>query len=93
MSMDNERGERGERGERRGYKDRNIKKSCIFCKRTEGLEIDYKNIELLSRYVSGKGKIASRRISGNCAKHQRKLAREIERARFLALLPYAGTRG
>jgi small subunit ribosomal protein S18 len=63
-----------------------FKKSCIFCKK--GLEIDYKNIELLSRYLSSKGKIISRRISGNCAKHQRKLAREIKRARFLSLLPY-----
>jgi small subunit ribosomal protein S18 len=63
-----------------------FKKSCIFCKKD--LEIDYKNIDLLSRYLSSKGKIISRRISGNCAKHQRKLAREIKRARFLSLLPY-----
>ena len=70
-----------------------VKKSCPFCKHGDGSEIDYKNIELLSRYVSGKGKIASRRISGNCAKHQRKLTREIKRARFLSLLSYAGTRG
>ncbi|RKY39448.1 MAG: 30S ribosomal protein S18 [Candidatus Omnitrophota bacterium] len=63
-----------------------FKKRCVFCKK--GLEIDYKEIELLSRYLSSKGKIISRRISGNCAKHQRKLAREIKRARFLALLPY-----
>jgi len=63
-----------------------FKKECIFCKKN--LEIDYKNIDLLSRFLSSKGKIISRRISGNCAKHQRKLAREIKRARFLALLPY-----
>jgi len=63
-----------------------FKKRCIFCKK--GLKIDYKEIDLLSRYLSSKGKIISRRISGNCAKHQRKLAREIKRARFLALLPY-----
>lgn len=63
-----------------------FKKGCIFCKKN--LEIDYKNIELLSRFLSSKGKIISRRISGVCAKHQRKLAREIKRARFLALLPY-----
>ncbi|UCC95164.1 MAG: 30S ribosomal protein S18 [Candidatus Omnitrophota bacterium] len=65
-----------------------FKKSCIFCKKD--LVIDYKNIELISRYVSSKGKILSRRISGNCAKHQRKLAKEIKRARFLSLVPYVG---
>lgn len=66
-----------------------FKKSCIFCKRD--LDIDYKNIELLSRYVSSKGRIASRRINGNCAKHQRKLAVQIKWARFLSLLPYIGS--
>ncbi|MDD5070456.1 MAG: 30S ribosomal protein S18 [Candidatus Omnitrophica bacterium] len=65
-----------------------FKKVCNFCKKEQ--EIDYKNLELMSNYVSSKGKIVSRRISGNCAKHQRKVAREIKRARFLALLPYVG---
>ncbi|MCQ9205517.1 MAG: 30S ribosomal protein S18 [Omnitrophica bacterium] len=65
-----------------------FKKDCIFCKKN--LEIDYKNTELLSRYVSARGKILSRRISGNCAKHQRKVAREIKRARFLNLISYVG---
>jgi small subunit ribosomal protein S18 len=64
------------------------KKDCVFCK--NDLEIDYKNLELLTRYVSSRGKILSRRISGNCAKHQRKVAREIKRARFLNLIPYTG---
>lgn len=63
-----------------------FKKRCIFCK--EKLSIDYKNIELLSKFLNVKGRIISRRINGNCAKHQRKLACEIKRARFLALLPY-----
>ena len=65
-----------------------FKKNCVFCKNT--LDIDYKNIELLSRYVSSRGKILSRRISGNCAKHQRKISREIKRARFLNLISYVG---
>ena len=65
-----------------------FKKSCVFCKKD--LDIDYKNLELISRYVSSKGKIVSRRISGNCAKHQRKIAREIKRARYLSLIPYVG---
>ncbi|MBD3246507.1 MAG: 30S ribosomal protein S18 [Candidatus Omnitrophica bacterium] len=63
-----------------------FKKSCVFCKKD--LDIDYKNLELLGRYVSSKGKIASRRITGNCARHQRKLTREIKRARYLSLLRY-----
>ena len=65
-----------------------VKKDCAFCKNS--LDIDYKNIELIARYVSSRGKILSRRISGNCAKHQRKVAREIKRARFLNLIPYVG---
>lgn len=66
-----------------------FKKSCSFCKKN--LEIDYKDVDLLSRFVSSKGKIVSRRISGNCAKHQRKLSQEIKRARFLSLIPYVGS--
>ncbi len=65
-----------------------IKKDCVFCKNE--LDLDYKNIELLSRYVNPRGRIISRRISGNCAKHQRKLAKEIKQARFINLLPYVG---
>ena len=65
-----------------------VQKDCVFCK--NDLEIDYKNIELLARYISSRGKILSRRISGNCAKHQRKIAREVKRARFLDLIPYTG---
>ena len=65
-----------------------FKKDCVFCKNE--LDIDYKNIELLTRYISSRGKILSRRISGNCAKHQRKVAKEIKVARFLNLIPYVG---
>ncbi|MFH1771899.1 MAG: 30S ribosomal protein S18 [Candidatus Omnitrophota bacterium] len=67
-----------------------FKKSCVFCKKD--LATDYKDVDLLSRYLSAKGKVLSRRISGNCAKHQRKLMREIKRARFLSMLPYIGPR-
>lgn len=63
-----------------------FKKSCVFCKKE--FDIDYKNIDLLSRYVSSRGKITSRRISGNCAKHQRKVTKEIKIARFLGIFPY-----
>lgn len=50
--------------------------------------IDYKNVEFLRKFLNVKGKIVSRRSSGNCAKHQRKVSVAIKRARFLALLPY-----
>ena len=63
------------------------RKSCFFCK-TKVDEIDYKNIGELRRYVSEKGKIRSRRISGACRRHQRQVAVAVKRAREVALLPY-----
>ena len=60
---------------------------CPFC--VEKINIDYKDASMLSRYISGRGKIGSRRRTKACAKHQRRLAQAIKRARFLALLPYA----
>ena len=53
------------------------------------MKIDYKEVSVLSRYVSSRGKIESRHRTKACAKHQRRLAQAIKRARFLALLPYA----
>ena len=61
-------------------------KVCPFC--TEKTEIDYKDISRLRRFVSERGKILPRRRTGACAKHQRRVAMAIKRARFLALLPY-----
>ena len=63
------------------------RKSCFFCK-TKVDEIDYKNIGELRRYISERGKIRSRRISGACRRHQNQLATAVKRARELALLPY-----
>ena len=63
------------------------RKSCFFCK-TKVAEIDYKNVGELRRYISEKGKIRSRRISGACRRHQRQVAVAIKRAREMALLPY-----
>ncbi|MCD6600035.1 MAG: 30S ribosomal protein S18 [Dehalococcoidia bacterium] len=60
---------------------------CPFC--TGKATIDYQNASALSQYISSRGKIGSRRRTKACAKHQRKLAQAIKRARFLALLPYA----
>lgn len=64
---------------------RKRKKVCMLC---TGKTVDYKDPETLKRYVNEKGKIVSRRITGTCAKHQREIAREIKRARAIALLPY-----
>jgi small subunit ribosomal protein S18 len=64
------------------------RKSCYFCK-DKVEEIDYKNYNQLRRYVSEKGKIRSRRITGACRRHQRQVAVAVKRAREVALLPYA----
>ena len=79
-----------ERERKRTPKDtgRRIKKKvCIFCK--EHIEwVDYKDVNLLRRYMSDRGKIRARRVSGNCSQHQRDVAVAIKTARELALLPY-----
>ncbi|GMO67715.1 MAG: 30S ribosomal protein S18 [Endomicrobiia bacterium] len=62
------------------------KKVCRFC--ADKLEMDYKNVSLLRVFTTEKGKILSGRITGTCAKHQRKLDRSIKRARMIALLPF-----
>ena len=63
------------------------RKVCIFC--ADKVEyIDYKDTAKLKRYVSERGKILPRRITGNCAKHQRALTVAIKRARHIALMPY-----
>jgi small subunit ribosomal protein S18 len=64
------------------------RKSCYFCKDKVD-EVDYKNINQLRRYVSEKGKIRSRRITGACRRHQRQVAAAVKRAREMALLPYS----
>ncbi len=62
------------------------KKVCRFC--TQNIKVDYKDPESLRRFVTERGKILPRRITGTCAKHQRLVTREIKRARVLAYLPY-----
>lgn len=63
------------------------KKVCSFCADRVD-DIDYKDVEKLKKYVSDKGKILPRRVTGTCAKHQRKVTVAIQRARHIALLPY-----
>lgn len=87
-----ERADRGERRERapRGGGNRNRRgrrRVCSFC--VDKIDhIDYKDTRRLSKYVTERGKILPRRISGTCAKHQRALTEAIKKARVVALLPY-----
>jgi len=82
---------RRERTTRRGPATGPIRRrACQFC-RDHVEEVDYKNAAQLRRYVSEKGKIRSRRITGTCRRHQRQVALAVKRAREMALLPYATT--
>ena len=65
------------------------RKVCRFCA-DSSIVIDYKETRTLKYFISERGKIIPRRITGTCAKHQRVLTREIKRARTIALLPYVG---
>ncbi|ADK81980.1 MULTISPECIES: 30S ribosomal protein S18 [Sediminispirochaeta] len=80
-------GNRGGRSSFRGGKRPFFKKKvCRFC--TGNMVADYKDPDALGRFVTERGKILPRRITGTCAKHQRLLAKEIKRARVLAYLPF-----
>ena len=63
------------------------RKNCYFC-REKIAEVDYKNVNQLRRYISERGKIRSRRITGACRRHQVQIAAAVKRAREMALLPY-----
>ena len=76
-----------DRGGSRGGSNRSRRKTCRFCADAD-LVIDYKDARLLRSFITERGKIVPRRISGNCAKHQRQIATAIKRARVIALLPY-----
>ena len=65
------------------------KKVCAFCQ-NKVESIDYKDINLLKKYITEGGKILPRRMTGTCAKHQRVLAKAIKRARLVDLLPFKG---
>ena len=64
---------------------RKKKKVCYMC---TGKNIDYKDVEILRKYINDKGKILPRRVTGAGAKHQRHIAEQIKKARAIALLPY-----
>ena len=66
-----------------------FKKKKKVCQIYAGKDVDYKDVEVMKKYVSAdKGKILPRRATGTCAKHQRHVAIEVKKARFMALLPF-----
>lgn len=82
-----DRGNRSDSPMRRRGGPRRRKKVCVFCGK-EHDTIDYKEVVKLRKYISERGKILPRRITGNCAKHQRALTVAIKRSRHVALMPY-----
>ena len=81
--------ERAPRAARPQNPNRRRRKVCDFCEDKIDY-IDYKEAGRLRKYISERGKILPRRVSGTCAKHQRELQKAIKRAREVALLPYVG---
>ena len=88
MARNNQRGGTTTRRAPKDLGRRVKKKPCALCRdRTEW--VDYKDVPMLRKYMSDRGKIRSRRVTGNCAQHQRDVQVAIKTARELALLPYA----
>ena len=74
--------------EEKGWQKKTKRKVCIFCK--DRIEyVDYKDTATLRKFVSERGKIRARRVTGNCAQHQRHVAAAVKNAREMALLPYS----
>ncbi|MBQ9826522.1 MAG: 30S ribosomal protein S18 [Firmicutes bacterium] len=76
-----------ERKPRKSYTGHSRKKVCQFCADNVA-EVDYKDVETLKKYISERGKILPRRITGTCTMHQRAVTTAIKRARTVALLPF-----
>jgi small subunit ribosomal protein S18 len=87
MARNNDRDRGTKRAPREDRRRGGKKKVCVFC--TERIPwVDYKEVNLLRRFMSDRGKIRARRVTGNCTQHQREVAVAIKTARELALLPY-----
>jgi len=87
MARSNYRGGTARRASPKDLNRRVKKKPCALCR--DHIEwVDYKDVPLLRKYMSDRGKIRSRRVTGNCAQHQREIASAIKTARELVLLPY-----
>ena len=81
------RGKPVRRRDKKGGVGSGRRKSCQHC-RDKIEQVDYKDVAMLRKFISEKGKIRSRRITGACRRHQVQIARSVKRARELALLPY-----
>ena len=77
----------GKGGKPRGFARRKV---CRFCA-DRNVAIDYKDPQTLKYFITDRGKLVPRRLSGNCAKHQREIATAVNRARMIALMPFAVT--
>lgn len=85
--MERDRESRDNRDRKKSYGGNRRRKVCQFCAdKTE--DIDYKDVETLKKYVTERGKILPKRITGTCAIHQRAVTTAIKRARIVALLPF-----
>jgi small subunit ribosomal protein S18 len=80
------------RRDRKGVGGSTRRKSCPYC-RDKIEQVDFKDVATLRRFISDRGKIRSRRITGACRRHQSQVARAVKRARELALLPYVAEGG
>jgi small subunit ribosomal protein S18 len=92
---DKGRGDKGDGGmedEKRGGRAFGRRKVCRYCA-DKNVKVDFKDQAALKYFVTERGKIIPRRISGNCAKHQREVAKAIKRSRGLALIPYLVLQG
>ncbi len=82
-----DRGDKGGDDDKRGGRGFGRKRVCRYCA-DKNAKVDFKDQAALKYFVTERGKIIPRRISGNCAKHQRQIAQAIKRARGLAMIPY-----
>ena len=89
MAKQRNRGKPARRRDKRGGPGSGRRKPCPFC-RDKIEQVDYKDVATLRKYISEKGKIRSRRITGACRRHQNQVAVAVKRAREMALLPYTG---
>jgi small subunit ribosomal protein S18 len=87
---DDKRGGKGARGGGGGGGNFSRRKMCRFCA-DETVVMDYKNVAMLKHFITERGKLVPRRISGNCALHQRSMALSVRRARMIALVPFTVT--
>lgn len=92
MAKQRNAGKTARRKDKKGGMGSGRRKPCLFCK-DKVEQVDYKDIATLSKFVSERGKIRSRRLTGACRRHQNQVSVAVKRARELALLPYVNDSG